>query len=612
MGASLQLWAGQVLNGLVLGNVYALLAAGLALVFGVARLVNFAHGSVYMAGSFAGWFLVSRLGWPLWAALPGAAFVGVALGLLIERLAVRPYRRSGGIAPLLATLGAGMMLDSLAEILFSPNPRSFPAVLPSTRYSLGPVSIGPLDLLILGVSALSAIALFAFLKFSRAGRGLRAAAQDFEAAQQMGVRVERVGAAAFAIASGLGALAGALIGMYYNFISPSSGFEAGLKGFTACVLGGLGSVPAAMAGGLALGLGESLGVALLGSSFRSLISFGLLLAVLFLKPEGLFGKRGGGLERGAAVGTFLPLRGAFKPPRSLAIFLAIAALALPLVAPGPYLLQILTGAWISALFALSLSFVAGGAGVMSLGHAGLMAIGAYASGLLTLKAGWPFLPAFLASGLVAALLGSLLAFPALKLKGHYIAIAMLGLGEIVNQVILNWDALTQGAMGLAGIPAPRILGLAITSARGFYYLCLIVLLGGGAVLAAFLRSPLGRTLRALREDELAAASLGIGPRSYKSLAFAIGAFFAGLAGSLTAHLYTYISHETFGSRDSILGLTMVILGGLGNLWGAVLGALALTALPELLRFAAQGRGLVFGIILLLVLRFRPQGLLGSE
>lgn len=126
MGALLQSWAGQALNGLVLGNVYALMAAGLALVFGAARLVNFAQGSVYMAGSYAAWFLIARLGWPLWAALPGAALAGAALGLAIEALAVRPYRRSGGAAPLLATIGAGMMLDSLAEVLFTPTPRSFP------------------------------------------------------------------------------------------------------------------------------------------------------------------------------------------------------------------------------------------------------------------------------------------------------------------------------------------------------------------------------------------------------------------------------------------------------------------------------------------------------
>jgi branched-chain amino acid transport system permease protein len=157
-----------------------------------------------------------------------------------------------------------------------------------------------------------------------------------------------------------------------------------------------------------------------------------------------------------------------------------------------------------------------------------------------------------------------------------------------------------------------LFGKDITTVGGFYYLSLAALVASGAVIAAVVKSPLGRTLRGLREDEAAAQSLGIRPRPYRSLAFGVGAFFAGIAGALTAHLYTYISHETFGSSYSILGLTMVILGGLGNLWGALLGALALTGLPELLRFAAQGRWLVYGLILLLALRFRPQGLLGSR
>ena len=615
MNAGFQLWVGQAINGLVLGNIYALLAAGLALIFGVANLINFAHGSVYMAGSFAGWFLITRLGWPLWAALPAAALAGAVLGLVIERVAVRPFRTSAHIAPLLATLGAGMILDSLAEIIFSPNPQSFPAVLPPTRIALGAalggVSIGLLDLLILGVSIASALALFAFLKYSRMGQALRATAQDFEAAQQMGVRVAQVNSIAFAIASALGALAGVLIGLYYNFISPSSGFQAGLKGFTACVLGGLGSIPAAMAGGVVLGLGESFGVALFGSSYRNLIAFGLLLAVLFLRPNGLFG--GGKRQvRETLTGSFLPLGRAVRPRWFVALPLALAALILPWLIPNPYVLQVLTGGWISALFALSLTLVAGSAGIMSLGHAGLMAIGAYASGLLTLKAGWPFAAAFLAAGFAAALIGTILASPALKLKGHYIAIATLGLGEIVNQVILNWDALTQGAMGLAGIPAPRLFGHDITTVGGFYYLSLAVLIASALIIAAVIKSPLGRTLRGLRDDETAAQSLGIVPQTYRGLAFGVSAFFAGLAGALTAHLYTYISHETFGSSYSILGLTMVILGGLGNLWGALLGALALTGLPELLRFAAQARWLVYGAILLLVLRFRPQGILGSR
>ena len=604
-------WADQIVNGLVLGNLYALLAAGLALIFGVAHLINFAHGSVYMVGSYLGWLLLTQWGWPLCAALPAAMVGSAGVGLVVERFAVRPFRKSARVAPLLATIGAGMILDSLAERIFTPNPRPFPAVVPADRFSLGGVSVGWLDLLILGATVTAAVGLFFFLKTTKAGQALRATAQDSEAAQQMGVRVNRVNATAFALASALGGLAGVLVGLYYNTVSPAMGFQAGLKGFTACVLGGLGSIPGAMAGGLILGVSESLGVAAFGSSARTLVAFALLLAALVLRPQGVFSWKKRSLPPEPLTGTFLPASKAVRVPVSVALgFLCLAAVV-PLVFPNPYLLQVLTNGWILALFAVSLTLLAGTTGILSLGHAGLMALGGYTSGLLILRLGWPFEAAFLAAGVVAAVLGTLLAAPALRLKGHYLSIATLALGEIVNQTILNAEPLTGGAMGLAGIPVPSVWGHPIDTTAGYYFLTLSALAVGAGVIAWVIRSPLGRTLRALREDETAAAALGVRSGPYRAGAFAIAAFFAGWAGALSAHLYSYISHETFNATLSILGLTMVIAGGLGNVAGAVLGAVSLSALPELLRPLAEYRPLVYGLLLLVALRWRPQGALGA-
>jgi branched-chain amino acid transport system permease protein len=604
-------WADQVVNGLVLGNIYALLAAGLALIFGVAHLINFAHGSVYMVGSYLGWLFLTQLGWPLWAALPAAMLGSAGVGLVLERFAVRPFRKSARVAPLLATIGAGMILDSLSELIFTPNPRPFPPVVPADRFDLGGVSVGWLDFIILGATIASAAGLYFFLKASKTGQALRATAQDSEAAQQMGVPVNRVNATAFALASALGGLAGVLVGLYYNTVFPSMGFQAGLKGFTACVLGGLGSVPGAMAGGLVLGITESLGVAVFGSAARNLVAFALLLAALLLRPQGLFSWKRRALPPEPLTGTFLPASKAIRIPFPMALGLFGAAACLPFLFPNPYLLQVLTNGWILALFAVSLTLVAGTTGILSLGHAGLMALGAYTSGLLTLRLGWPFEVSFVAAGLVAAGLGTLLASPALRLKGHYLSIATLALGEIVNQTILNAEPLTNGALGLAGIPIPTVLGYRVSSASDFYDLTLAVLALGVAVAALIVRSPLGRTLRALREDEVAATALGVRPGRYKAVAFAAAAFLAGWAGALSAHLYSYINHETFNTSLSILGLTMVIAGGLGNVGGAVLGAVTLSSLPEVLRPVAQFRPLLYGLLLLVALRWRPQGALGS-
>jgi branched-chain amino acid transport system permease protein len=289
---------------------------------------------------------------------------------------------------------------------------------------------------------------------------------------------------------------------------------------------------------------------------------------------------------------------------------AIAAL-IPLVVPNGYFLQVLTNGWIMALFAVSLTLLAGTAGIVSLGQAGLMALGAYASGLLTVRLGWPFEAAFVASGLVAAGLGTLLASPALRLKGHYLSIATLALGEIVSQLILNADPVTGGAMGLPGIPVPSIAGLKFDSTPKYYWLTLAALAIGAALTAWLIRSSRGRALRAVREDETAAAALGLRPTAYRAMAFAVSGFFAGWAGALSAHLYSYINHETFNSQLSILGLTMVIAGGLGNVGGAVLGGLTMSSLPELLRPVAEYRPLAYGLLLLIMLRWRPQGALGS-
>jgi branched-chain amino acid transport system permease protein len=388
------------------------------------------------------------------------------------------------------------------------------------------------------------------------------------------------------------------------------GFQATLKGFAAALLGGLGSIPGAIVGSLLLGLIESYGVAALGSSYRNLFAFGIMIAVLVVRPGGLFGDRRG-LPPEPLTGTFIatsrPLR---LPPWGLWA-LGAAAVLLPLVVPNPYVLQTLINAWLYGLLALSLTLVSGATGQTSLGHAGLLAIGGYASALLALRLGWPVELAILAAGLITAVLAVLLVAPAFRLRGHYVAIATLGIGEIVTLVILNWEGLTNGPVGLPGVPPLSLFGTPIVSTRAIYWLSLGVLL---AILLAQLRldrSHLGRTLRAIREDEVAAQSYGISLNRYKGLAFAVGGFAAGLSGAITAHMYSYINHETFGNTISILGLTMAILGGMGNAVGAVLGAGILIVAPELLRFLGDSRMLFYGLALVLLVRFRPQGLLGS-
>ena len=610
----------QTVNGLAIGNIYALTAVGLALIFGVGNLINFAHGSVYMIGAYVGWVAVTQLHVPLALAFIAVAAVCGLLGLLIERFGLRGLQASNGnrnggcdggrIAPLLATIGISFTLDQLTQIIFSPNPQSFPSPLPEGRIYLGGVSLGWLDVLIAGVGLTVAALLFAFLRFSKAGWALRATSQDREAAAQMGVDVNAVNATTYAIAGALGGIAGVLVGLYFNTVYPAMAFQAGLKGFAANLLGGLGNVPGAIAGGLLLGLIESYGVALFGATYRNLFAFVLLIGVLVVRPQGLFTRKKQ-LPPEPLTGTFVPNSKPVRVPRWVILSLVLMALALPLVISDPYMLQILTNAWLMALLALSLTLVTGTAGQTSLGHAGFLAIGAYASAILTQRFSLPFEVSLILSALITAILGTLLVLPAFRLRAHYVAIATLGLGEIVNQIILNWGSLTNGPLGIANIAPPSFLGMQAITPRAVYWYALALLLLGALFQWRLVRSHLGRTWRAIREDDVAAQAFGINLNRYKAAAFAASAFVAGASGAFTGHMYSYINHETFTSSTGILALTMVILGGMGNMLGAVVGAVVLTALPEVFRGLAEYRYLLYGIVLVLLIRFRPQGLLGT-
>jgi branched-chain amino acid transport system permease protein len=598
------------INGLIVGNLYALVAVGLALIFGVSNLINFAHGSVYMVGAYIGWICVSALGTPLpltlLAVLVGCALLGVA----IERLGLRPLQGAPRIAPLLATIGISFVLDQVVQLIFTPDPRALPSQLPAWRLQIGSGSIGALDLFIAAVGLVSAATLYGFLRFTRLGWAVRATAQDRDAALQMGVDVDRVNQAVFATASALGGLSGVLVGMYYNTIFPAMGFQATLKGFVAELIGGAGNVPGAIIGSLLLGLVESFGVATLGTSYRNLFAFLILVAVLVWRPNGLFSKVRQ-LPPEPLTGTFIaPARPVRVPPWALATTVALA-FGLPLLWRDPYVLQTLTNAWLYGMLALSLTLVAGTAGQMSLGHAGLLAIGGYASALLALDLQVPVVLAVLLAGVITAALGTLLVFPAFRLRGHYVAIATLAIGEIVSLVILNWEGLTRGPIGVSGIPPLDFFGLPLYDTSAVYWVSLLVLALLALLQWRLTQFHLGRTLRAIREDDIAARAFGISLNRYKGLAFAVSGFAAGLSGAITAHMYSYINHETFNTQISVLALTMVILGGMGNILGAIVGALALISLPELFRAAAEYRMLVYGIVLLLLVRFRPQGLFGT-
>lgn len=300
-----------------------------------------------------------------------------------------------------------------------------------------------------------------------------------------------------------------------------------------------------------------------------------------------------------------------KKPHSITAGILLVTVLLPLVITDDYVLRILIMSGIFVMLTLSLNLVTGFTGQFCLGWAAFYGIGAYTSALLTMKAGLSFWLAMPLGGFMAALFGLLLGLPTMRLKEIYLAITTLGFGEIIRLIMLNWTDLTRGSMGLPGIPAPSILSYEFSSNQSYYYFILALVLITVAAMRRLIDSRTGRALIAIREDELAAKSMGIDVTAYKMLAFAVGAFFAGLAGSFYAHYTSFIDPHTFSFTESIAILAMTVLGGLGSINGSILGAVMLTVVPELLRGIAEYRLIVFGLIMMAVMLLRPQGIFGK-
>jgi len=290
------------------------------------------------------------------------------------------------------------------------------------------------------------------------------------------------------------------------------------------------------------------------------------------------------------------------------ILFLLLLLAIPLVVRSIYWQQIINLALLNVILAVSLNLLVGITGQISLGHAAFYGIGAYTSSLLALKLGISFWIGLIISGLLASFFGILLGFPALKVKGPYLALITLGFGWILQMILINWQSLTNGPCGLVGIPGFSFFSIKINSPIRWYYVLLFFTLLTIIVVSRIAFSKIGRNLKAIRGNELAAEISGVNLTNYKIFAFSIGAFFAGIAGSLYAHMYSSICPEVFGFEHSVSILFMIILGGLGNIWGAAIGAIIITVFPEGLRPFGMWQTVIFNFIMILLLIFPRKSL----
>ncbi len=296
----------QIINGLVLGSVYALVALGYTMVYGIINLINFAHGEVLMVGALTSWTVVTLLadtGWPGWLlmliSLLAAIVVCAVLNFSIEKIAYRPLRSAPRLAPLITAMGMSLLLQTLAMIIWKPNPKPYPILLPSEPFYIGGAVINTIQILILGTTVVTLAALMYLVNRTKLGRAMRATAENPRVAGLMGVRPDMVISATFIIGAALAALAGVMYAANYGSVQHTMGFLPGLKAFTAAVFGGIGNLAGAMVGGVLLGLIEALGAGyigvltggLLGSHYQDIFAFVVLILVLTLRPQGLLGER---------------------------------------------------------------------------------------------------------------------------------------------------------------------------------------------------------------------------------------------------------------------------------------------------------------------------------
>jgi len=290
----------QLVNGLSVGSIYALIALGYTMVYGVLKLINFAHSEVFMVGSFGGFYAASFLGFdpmhPEQFGIGKALLVlcfsmaaCAALGVTIERFAYRPLRKAQRLAPLITAIGVSILLQNLGILLFGANPRSFPMIIAETRYEIGGVVLTNIKLLIFAVSTLLMLALQFLVQKTWTGKAMRALSVNLAAAKLMGISVNRVIAFTFIVGSGLAAAGGILFGLDQAKIEPLMGVLIGLKAFVAAVLGGIGSIPGAAVGGLVIGVAEQMTAGYLSADYRDAITFAILIGVLLVRPQGLFG-----------------------------------------------------------------------------------------------------------------------------------------------------------------------------------------------------------------------------------------------------------------------------------------------------------------------------------
>jgi branched-chain amino acid transport system permease protein len=611
----------QLLNGLASASSLFLVAAGLTLIFGVTRIVNFAHGSLAMLGAYVAWSvgeaLSARLGdsaWAFVAAVLAAVIVAAIVGALIEALILKRLYDAPELLQLTATFAIVLIVRDVALAIWGAEDLLGPRV-PGLDESiaLGTRSLPEYDALLIVVGPIVLALLTLLVRRTRFGVQVRAAAEDRVVTAALGIDQAKLYTAVFALGAGLAGLAGALqlprepanLGIDLNIIADA---------FVVTVVGGLGSIPGAFVAALVIGLVKALCIALgtvdvagITIAFPKLTlvaEFVVMAVVLAVRPHGLVGE-----PATLPPSTPLPEQRTLvvDPGRRDALTglaIAVAFVAGPLLS-DEYARILATDIAIAALFAASLRFLMGPGGLTSFGHAAYFGVGAYAAAHAA-KQGAP-----MAVSLIAAPAGALLAalvfgWFCVRLSGVYLAMLTLAFAQITWSVVFQWDAVTGGSNGIVGIWPPE----ALADRTRYSWLTVGIVALAMVALARIATSPFGRALRGARDSALRAEAVGIDVRGTRWAAFALAGAFAGLAGGLYAYSKGSISPETLAIPRSVDALVAVLLGGLNATFGPVLGAAIFTWGQDALARATDYWRAALGVAILVIVMVVPHGLGG--
>ncbi len=604
-GIPLSLLLGQLLIGLINGLFYAMMSMGVAIIFGMLRIGNFVHGAQYMLGAFGAWALANLptlfpgLGLPAlgywWALILVPPAVGI-VGMVMERVFIRRVYNLEHAYGLLLTVGLAMVIEGIFNLRFSAAGQQY-GVPDALR---GGINLGFMFLPIYRawviVAALVVCTLTWFvIERTRLGSYLRAATENPDLVRAFGINVPRMLMLTYGFGVALAGFTGVMAAPIYQ-VSPQMGQSIIVAVFAVVVIGGMGSIGGAIVAGIGLGVIEGL-TKVFWPEASSTVIFVIMAVVLVFRPQGLFGKETRA-HSGAEVANARP-DSLLESPRIWLPVLLVAGLILPFVVYPIFAMKILC----LALFAMAYNLVFGHVGLLAFGHAAFFGAGAYGAAHMAAVWGVPTPVAILGGMLAAGLLGAVFGWLAIRRQGLYFAMITLALAQIVVFYAIQADW-THGEDGIQSVPRGTFFGISLQDTTSMYLMVLAIFLTGAAIIARVVRSPFGQVLKAIRENEPRAISLGYAVERYKLAAFTLSAALAGLAGATKAIVFQIASQADLHFTTSADALLMTLIGGVGTLLGPILGAAVVATIQrEFAQFGAwvvviQGSAFVFCVLFL--------------